>query len=85
MQLAVQVLTIPVTLFEANPDGSVVTDVKKLKPKNPRPLNNEQDLQKLNYRIEVSKDLMKGIIKQAHELGSERAIKDQLEQGVTAT
>lgn len=86
MQVGVHILTFPVTLFEDVPDLTKGTvDPKKLKPKNPRPMKCEADLQKLNQRIKVSKDLLKAMLKYATSQGSERAIKEQLDKGVSAT
>jgi hypothetical protein len=40
---------------------------------NPRPLKTPNDFSKLLYRIEVSKDLMKGMLLRAHDHMKEKA------------
>ena len=50
---------------------------------NPRPLKTPSDFSKLLYRVEVSKDLIKGMVLKSYDTSREKAIKQKLEDGMT--
>jgi len=46
---------------------------------NPRPLKTPNDFSKLLYRVEVSKDLLRGMVLKSHDVAHEKSIKYKIE------